>query len=215
MTTATTRRGHSDAPSWPVGGRTGGIACVAETTVPTRHGPLVFRVYRDADMGQDHVAILSEPLTGATLVRVHSECLTGEVFGSLKCDCGPQLDAALGAIADEGGVVIYLRGHEGRGIGIADKIRAYRLQEDGFDTVDANRQLGLPDDARDYRAAAAILVDLGIRSVRLLTNNPDKIAQLRQHGIQVSERVPLVVGVGPENRGYLHSKTLRMGHLIA
>ena len=147
-------------------------------------------------------------------MRVHSECLTGEAFGSLKCECGPQLDAALETIQQDGGVVIYLRGHEGRGIGLINKLRAYRLQEDGLDTLDANLALGLPIDARDYSAATAILTDLGVDRVRLLTNNPEKVRQLEAHGITVSERLPLVVGVGTGNTGYLDTKRHRMGHAI-
>jgi 3,4-dihydroxy 2-butanone 4-phosphate synthase/GTP cyclohydrolase II len=148
------------------------------------------------------------------LVRVHSECLTGEAFGSLKCECGPQLDAALDRVQDEGGVVVYLRGHEGRGIGLINKLRAYRLQEQGFDTLDANLALGLPADARDYGAAVAILRDLGLNSVRLLSNNPEKRRQLEERGLTVSEQVPLVVGVGPDNVGYLDTKRDRMGHAL-
>jgi 3,4-dihydroxy 2-butanone 4-phosphate synthase / GTP cyclohydrolase II len=147
-------------------------------------------------------------------VRVHSECLTGEAFGSLKCECGPQLDAALETIQDSGGVVVYLRGHEGRGIGLINKLRAYRLQEDGLDTLDANLALGLPIDARDYSSATAILTDLGIGRVRLLTNNPEKVRQLEAHGITVTERIPLVVGVGAGNSSYLDTKRHRMGHAI-
>jgi 3,4-dihydroxy 2-butanone 4-phosphate synthase/GTP cyclohydrolase II len=147
-------------------------------------------------------------------VRVHSECLTGEALGSLKCECGPQLDAALDEIQREGGVVVYLRGHEGRGIGLVNKLRAYRLQEDGLDTLDANIALGLPADARDYGAASAILQDMGIQDVRLLTNNPEKVRQLEAHGIEVTERVPLVVGVTAANAGYLATKRDRMGHRL-
>jgi 3,4-dihydroxy 2-butanone 4-phosphate synthase/GTP cyclohydrolase II len=145
---------------------------------------------------------------------VHSECLTGEAFGSVKCECGPQLDAALERIDAEGGVVVYLRGHEGRGIGLVNKLRAYRLQEEGLDTLDANLALGLPADAREYIAAAVILEELGVDDIRLLTNNPNKIAQLEAHGVRVAERVPLVVGVGAVNEGYLDTKRARMGHLI-
>jgi 3,4-dihydroxy 2-butanone 4-phosphate synthase/GTP cyclohydrolase II len=145
---------------------------------------------------------------------VHSECLTGEAFGSVQCECGPQLDAALDRVQQEGGAVVYLRGQEGRGIGLIDKLRAYRLQEDGLDTLDANLALGLPVDAREYGAAAAILEDLGFDDLRLLTNNPDKIAQLEAHGIRVAEREPLVVGVGAANQSYLDTKRERMGHLI-
>ncbi|HEY8589458.1 MAG TPA: GTP cyclohydrolase II [Naasia sp.] len=185
-----------------------------ETTVPTVHGAFRMRAYRDGMTGADHVAIVSgEPGPGA-LIRVHSECLTGEAFGSLKCECGPQLDSALEAIQREGGVVVYLRGHEGRGIGLVNKLRAYRLQEEGLDTLDANLALGLPADARDYGAAAAILADLDLDDVRLLSNNPDKAGQLEAHGIRVRERVPLIVGVTPFNEGYLNAKRDRMGHEI-
>ncbi|AAT88429.1 GTP cyclohydrolase [Leifsonia xyli subsp. xyli] len=186
-----------------------------ETTVPTPNGPFRMRAYRDRMTGADHVAIVAgSPDPTGTLVRVHSECLTGEAFGSLKCECGPQLDAALETVQREGGVVVYLRGHEGRGIGLINKLRAYKLQEDGLDTLDANLALGLPIDARDYGAATAILQDLGMRSVRLLTNNPEKVRQLEEHGIEVEERVALVVGVGAFNEGYLETKRDRMGHAI-
>ncbi|MFI5062278.1 MAG: 3,4-dihydroxy-2-butanone-4-phosphate synthase, partial [Actinomycetales bacterium] len=178
-----------------------------ETMVPTTHGPFKMRAYRDRMTGADHVAIVAgNPSPTGTLVRVHSECLTGEAFGSLKCECGPQLDAALDTIQRDGGIVVYLRGHEGRGIGLINKLRAYKLQEDGLDTLDANLALGLPIDARDYGAATAILKDLGIRSVNLLTNNPEKVRQLEEHGIEVTDRVPLVVGVGAFNEGYLETK---------
>ena len=183
-----------------------------ETTVPTEHGAFRVRAYRDRSTGADHVAwIAGQPENGA-LVRVHSECLTGEAFGSLKCECGPQLQSALDTIEREGGVVIYLRGHEGRGIGLINKLKAYRLQEDGFDTLDANIALGLPADARDYGAATAILKDLGISSVRLLSNNPEKARQLRERDVTVTELVPLVVGVGEFNEGYLETKRDKMGH---
>ncbi|WP_139416676.1 GTP cyclohydrolase II [Agromyces laixinhei] len=188
-----------------------------ETTLPTEHGEFRVRAYRDRATGADHVAIIAgDPASapGGAIARVHSECLTGEAFGSLKCECGPQLDAALEAIQLEGGVVVYLRGHEGRGIGLINKLRAYRLQEDGLDTLDANVALGLPIDARDYSAATAILTDLGVSRVRLLTNNPEKVRQLEAHGIAVSERLPLVVGVGIGNTGYLDTKRHRMGHTI-
>jgi 3,4-dihydroxy 2-butanone 4-phosphate synthase/GTP cyclohydrolase II len=185
-----------------------------ETTVPTTRGPFRFRAYRDRTTGFDHLAVISGEPTDGTLIRVHSECLTGEVFGSLKCECGPQLDAALDAIQAEGGIVIYMRGHEGRGIGLINKLRAYRLQEDGLDTLDANLALGFPVDGRDYGAAAAILADLGISSVRAITNNPEKLRQLATHGITVTEQVPLVVGVGEFNEGYLEAKRDRMGHIL-
>ena len=185
-----------------------------ETFVPTTHGSFRIRAYRDHETRVDHVAIVGgDPKDGA-LVRLHSECLTGEAMGSLKCECGPQLDAAMETIDKEGGVVVYLRGHEGRGIGLTNKLKAYRLQEDGLDTLDANLALGLPADARDYGVAAAILRDLGISSVRLLSNNPEKRRQLIEHGIEVTELVPLVVGVGDVNIGYLGAKRDRMGHQL-
>ncbi|MDF2573736.1 MAG: cyclohydrolase [Agromyces sp.] len=193
------------------------VAFEVETSLPTEHGVFRVRAYRDRSTGADHVAIISgDPALDpeGAIVRVHSECLTGEAFGSLKCECGPQLDAALEAIEDRGGVVVYLRGHEGRGIGLINKLRAYRLQEDGLDTLDANLALGLPIDARDYGAATAILADLGIERVRLLTNNPEKVRQLEARGIRVTERLPLVVGVGAGNAGYLDTKRRRMGHTI-
>jgi 3,4-dihydroxy 2-butanone 4-phosphate synthase/GTP cyclohydrolase II len=190
------------------------VSFEVETNVPTEHGTFRVRAYRDRSTGADHVAwIYGEPTDG-TLVRVHSECLTGEAFGSLKCECGPQLDAALATIRAEGGVVVYLRGHEGRGIGLINKLRAYRLQEDGLDTLDANLMLGLPADARDYGAATAILKDLGLSSVRLLSNNPEKARQLEERGVTVTELVPLVVGVGDFNEAYLEAKRDRMGHAL-
>ncbi|ROQ36705.1 GTP cyclohydrolase II [Frondihabitans sp. PhB188] len=185
-----------------------------ETTVPTTHGTFRMRAYRDLDTGADHIAIVSGQPGDGAIVRVHSECLTGEAFGSLKCECGPQLDAALDTIHNQGGVVIYLRGHEGRGIGLVNKLRAYKLQEEGLDTLDANLALGLPADAREYVAAAEILRDLGLESVRLLSNNPDKRAQLTAHDIEVTEMVPLVVGVGAFNEAYLDTKRDRMGHQL-
>jgi 3,4-dihydroxy 2-butanone 4-phosphate synthase / GTP cyclohydrolase II len=185
-----------------------------ETTIPSTHGDLVVRAYRDRSTGADHVALIHGPVTDGALVRVHSECLTGEAFGSLKCECGPQLDAALDTIATEGGIVIYLRGHEGRGIGLINKLKAYRLQEQGLDTLDANLALGLPADARDYGAAVGILTDLGVNSVRLLSNNPEKRRQLVERGVEVTELVPLVVGVGLDNEGYLDTKRDRMGHAL-
>ena len=191
------------------------VSLRAEATVPTEHGEFRFLAYKDRATGTDHIAVVKGELTDEALVRVHSECLTGEAFGSLKCECGPQLDAALDAIEQQGGVVVYMRGHEGRGIGLINKLRAYSLQEQGLDTVDANLALGLPADARDYAAAAGILSDLGVSKVRLLTNNTDKVTQLRAFGVDVVEQVPLIVGVGPNNRGYLATKRDRMGHVIA
>jgi 3,4-dihydroxy 2-butanone 4-phosphate synthase/GTP cyclohydrolase II len=183
-----------------------------ETIVPTNHGTFRLRAYRDAALHVDHVAIVAGEPTDGALVRLHSECVTGEAMGSLKCECGPQLEVAMDQIAEHGGVVIYLRGHEGRGIGLTNKLKAYRLQEDGLDTLDANLALGLPADARDYGVAAAILRDLGISTIRLLSNNPEKGRQLNEYGIAVSEFIPLVVGVGDVNKAYLGAKRDRMGH---
>ncbi|SEC03080.1 bifunctional 3,4-dihydroxy-2-butanone-4-phosphate synthase/GTP cyclohydrolase II [Microbacterium hydrocarbonoxydans] len=190
------------------------VSLRADATVPTTHGSFRFLAYKDRVTGTDHIAVVSGELGETALVRVHSECLTGEAFGSLKCECGPQLDAALDAIEHDGGVVVYMRGHEGRGIGLINKLRAYSLQEEGLDTVDANLALGLPADARDYAAAAGILADLGVSKVRLLTNNTDKVNQLRSLGLDVVEQVPLIVGVGPNNHQYLETKRDRMGHII-
>lgn len=190
------------------------VSLRADATVPTTHGTFRFLAYKDRVTGTDHIAVISGELSETALVRVHSECLTGEAFGSLKCECGPQLDAALDAIEKEGGVVVYMRGHEGRGIGLINKLRAYALQEEGLDTVDANLALGLPADAREYAAAAGILNDLGISRVRLLTNNTDKVTKLRELGLDIIEQVPLIVGVGPNNHQYLETKRDRMGHII-
>jgi 3,4-dihydroxy 2-butanone 4-phosphate synthase/GTP cyclohydrolase II len=149
------------------------------------------------------------------LVRVHSECLTGDVLGSLRCDCGPQLHAALEAVVDEGrGVVLYIRGHEGRGIGLLEKLRAYELQDAGADTVDANLALGHPADAREYGTGAQVLAAIGVRSMRLLTNNPAKRAGLEGYGLSIVERVPLPVHANPENERYLATKRDRMGHTL-
>jgi 3,4-dihydroxy 2-butanone 4-phosphate synthase/GTP cyclohydrolase II len=171
--------------------------------------------YRITLDDSEHVALVHGDITGEApvLTRVHSECLTGDVFGSRRCDCGPQLAESMRRIAEEGrGVVVYLRGHEGRGIGLAAKLRAYQLQDAGRDTVDANLDLGLPADARHYGAATQILRDLGIGSVRLMTNNPEKTTSLRAYGIDVAERVPLPVGLNEHNLDYLRTKRDRMGH---
>jgi 3,4-dihydroxy 2-butanone 4-phosphate synthase/GTP cyclohydrolase II len=183
---------------------------VVEARLPTPQG-----VFRAVGYSGDHLALVYGDLgDGAdVLVRVHSECLTGDVFGSLRCDCGPQLRAALATVAAAGrGAVIYLRGHEGRGIGLLHKLRAYRLQEAGSDTVEANLELGLPADDRDYGVGAAILADLGITSVRLLTNNPAKQTGLEEYGVRVAERVPMPVQATEENIAYLTTKRDRMGH---
>jgi len=190
------------------------VSLRADANVPTAHGTFRFLAYKDRVTGTDHIAVVSGTPGDTALVRVHSECLTGEAFGSEKCECGPQLQTALERIDDEGGIVIYMRGHEGRGIGLINKLRAYALQEEGLDTVDANLALGLPADARDYAAAAGILADLGVSRVRLLTNNTDKVDKLRALGLDVIEQVPLIVGVGPNNHQYLETKRDRMGHII-
>ncbi len=186
-----------------------------ETRVPNRHGDWRAVGYRALGDGAEHVALVLGELGDGeeVMARVHSECLTGDAFGSHRCDCGEQLEAAMEAIAKEGrGVVVYLRGHEGRGIGLLSKLRAYRLQDEGADTVDANLELGLPADARDFGPAAGILADLGVRSVRLLSNNPDKGPALQARGIGVRERVPMPASVTPDNLRYLRTKRDRMGH---
>ena len=192
----------------------------SESTIPTDHGPLRVVVFRESDNpAVEHMAILAgDPGSwqeGPVPVRVHSECWTGEVLGSRKCDCGAQLDHALDLIAiQKRGVVIYLR-QEGRGIGLGNKILAYALQEQGVDTVDANRRLGFADDLRTYEAAASILRQLGIGSIELITNNPAKIDELRALGIDVAGRIPSIATPNPHNAGYLATKRARMGHLPA
>ena len=183
--------------------------------LPTRHGDFTAYGYRITVDGSEHIALVHGDLSGPepVLTRVHSECLTGDVFGSRRCDCGPQLDEALQRVAAEGrGIVIYLRGHEGRGIGLIAKLQAYELQDGGRDTLDANLDLGLPADARHYGAARQILRDLGVASVRLLTNNPDKVTSLEEYGVPVSERVGLTPRPNDHNLAYLLTKRDRMGH---
>jgi 3,4-dihydroxy 2-butanone 4-phosphate synthase/GTP cyclohydrolase II len=192
---------------------------VAETRLPTRHGDFTAYGYRITVDSSEHIALVHGDISGAAddpvLVRVHSECLTGDVFGSNRCDCGPQLDEALARVVAEGrGVVIYLRGHEGRGIGLVAKLQAYQLQDGGRDTVDANLDLGLPADARHYGTATQILRDLGIGSVRLLTNNPAKVTSLEDFGVPVAERVPLTPHPNDHNLAYLLTKRDRMGHAL-
>ncbi|MEO0599912.1 MAG: GTP cyclohydrolase II [Myxococcota bacterium] len=193
------------------------VEFVAETCLPTERGPYRVRAYRDHISNTEPVAIIWGDVEGRRHlpVRVHDECATSEVFGSLKCDCRDQLDYALDFIRQNpsGGVVIYLR-QEGRGIGLANKIAAYALQERGLDTVDANRALGLPDDARRYDAAAAILRDLDLNDILLMTNNPRKITKLRELGVSVAGRVPVEVGTNPHSAGYIEAKVERMGHVI-
>lgn len=190
---------------------------VVETRLPTEHGVFTAVGYRtEADNGEHVALVFGEIGDGEdVLVRVHSECLTGDVFGSRRCDCGPQLDAALERVAAAGrGVVLYMRGHEGRGIGLLHKLQAYQLQDRGLDTVDANLELGLPADARDYGTGAQILAELGVRSMRLLTNNPAKRAGLEGYGLRVTGREALPVRLHPENVHYLRTKRDRMGHLF-
>jgi len=187
---------------------------VATTSLPTRHGTFEAIGYRDTVTGDEHVALVNRPLRPGSLVRVHSECLTGDALGSLRCDCGPQLDTAMQRVAAEGGAVVYLRGHEGRGIGLLPKLAAYALQDDGLDTVAANVRQGLPVDAREYGAAAAVLTDLGLTRVTLLTNNPAKVEGLRDLGIEIADTVGLVAGVGGHNSAYLRSKRDLMGHQL-
>ncbi|MGB2169025.1 MAG: GTP cyclohydrolase II [Poseidonia sp.] len=184
--------------------------------LPTSRGDFKIEVFHEEKTGLDHVALTLGDMTGPdpVLIRVHSECLTGDVFGSTRCDCGPQLHAALDAIVERGwGALLYLR-QEGRGIGLHAKIQAYHLQDAGADTLDANLMLGLPADGRNYAIAARMLDDLGVVDVELLTNNPEKVAQLTTYGINVAARTPLIVGVGSENRDYLATKGERMGHHI-
>jgi 3,4-dihydroxy 2-butanone 4-phosphate synthase/GTP cyclohydrolase II len=189
----------------------------AEAKMPSTHGVFKVRGYYDTKTTAEHVAIIAgEPHHENVLVRMHSECITGEAFGSKKCECGPQLDFALDKIATDpkGGVVIYLRGQEGRGIGLLNKLKAYALQDQGMDTVEANLALGLPSEAREYGAAVSILGDLGIKSVRLMSNNPAKIEALEAAGILVNEYVPIVVGQQDENVEYMETKREKMGHMI-
>ena len=210
---------------------------ITNAKLPTRHGEFDIHIFENAD-GQEHVMLtVGLPVTNQTevlnqqdtafnqdsvalkeapipLIRIHSECLTGDAFSSLKCDCGPQLNTAMQAIQETGcGAILYLR-QEGRGIGLTNKIRAYALQDHGHDTLDANLMLGLPADARVYDMCGPMLAHVGVDSVRLITNNPDKVAYLTEHGINVVERVPLLVGVNDMNAEYLATKRDRMGHLL-
>ena len=191
-----------------------GVEVLAEAELPTRFGH--FRAIAFTAPGEEeHVALVhGDPGVADVLVRLHSECLTGDIVGSLRCDCGEQLDRALTMIVENGsGVLLYLRGHEGRGIGIAQKLRAYALQEQGLDTVSANVALGLPVDARDFRAPVAFLAALGVRTVRLLTNNPAKVAALEAGGVGCSSVVAMPSTVTPHNRRYLATKANDLGHL--
>lgn len=191
---------------------------VAEADLPTAHTPRPFRAYsfRNLHTGVEHLALVTPGTpVGDPLVRIHSECLTGDALGSLRCDCGPQLTESLRRLAaSSGGVLVYMRGHEGRGIGLANKIKAYALQDKGFDTVEANRALGLPEDARDFAHAAQILRSFGYDRVRLLTNNPEKAASLERHSIVVSAVEPLRTPPNPFNTHYLATKARKFGHTL-
>lgn len=194
------------------------VTRVVDVPLPTEYGDFRAIAYRSEIDASEHIAMVVGDIGDGenVLVRVHSECLTGDVFGSQRCDCGPQLHSAMRQVASEGrGIVLYVRGHEGRGIGLLDKLRAYALQDQGHDTVDANVELGLPVDARDYGTGAQILVDLGVRSMRLLTNNPAKRAGLEGYGLSIAERVPLVIDPNQHNADYLDTKAARLGHSYA
>ncbi|MDH3539872.1 MAG: bifunctional 3,4-dihydroxy-2-butanone-4-phosphate synthase/GTP cyclohydrolase II [Acidimicrobiia bacterium] len=193
------------------------VSRTSEVTLPTPHGEFRAIGYRDHVEGAEHLALVHGDIHdgSSVMVRIHSECLTGDVFRSRRCDCGDQLEMAMAAIASVGaGVVVYLGGHEGRGIGLLDKIEAYALQDQGRDTVEANLDLGLPADARDYSSAAQILRDLGVATVKLLTNNPSKVAAIDMAGIKVTDRLPLVVPTTANNGGYLRAKAEKLGHLL-
>jgi 3,4-dihydroxy 2-butanone 4-phosphate synthase/GTP cyclohydrolase II len=190
---------------------------LTDARIPTDYGEFTVYAYESVLDGEHHVAMVKGEVAGQpnVLVRVHSECLTGDVFGSLRCDCGPQLHRAMSMIEEAGsGVIVYLRGHEGRGIGLAHKLRAYNLQEEGLDTVDANLELGLPADSREYGIGAQILVDLGVTTMRLMTNNPTKYGGLEGFGLDIVERVNIQPSPTPENIEYLRTKRERMGHLL-
>jgi 3,4-dihydroxy 2-butanone 4-phosphate synthase / GTP cyclohydrolase II len=190
---------------------------IAEARIPTEWGDFTCYAYESLLDGVQHLAFVRGNVAGEddVLVRVHSECLTGDVFGSLRCDCGPQLEQAMRKVAEaDQGVVVYLRGHEGRGIGIGHKLRAYTLQEQGRDTVEANEELGLPVDNREYGIGSQILVDLGVTTMRVMTNNPSKYGGLEGFGLEIVQRVPLLTEPNPENIAYLRTKRERMGHLL-
>ena len=187
---------------------------IAVSTLPTEYGVFAISIYRERLSGLEHVALTQGNIGDPALVRVHSECLTGDVFGSCRCDCGPQLHAAMRMIQREGaGAIIYMR-QEGRGIGLGNKIKAYSLQDKGYDTVTANEALGFPADLRDYGIGAQILCDLGLRRLRLITNNPRKVVGLGGYGLEITERVPLVITPNRHNARYLNTKKTKMGHIL-
>ncbi|RZU47749.1 GTP cyclohydrolase II [Fluviicoccus keumensis] len=189
---------------------------VASSRLPTRHGQFTIHAFEEPQTRQEHVALSMGDVGNGepVLMRIHSECLTGDGFGSLRCDCGPQLEAAMAKVAAEGrGVILYLR-QEGRGIGLVNKVRAYQLQDQGADTVEANEQLGFAPDLREYSMCEDMLRHLGVSCVRLMTNNPLKVEALEKHGIRVVERVPLMTGRNPHNDQYLDTKQEKMGHLL-
>ena len=193
------------------------VECIAKVKFPTEYGEFTLYSYEALENNIVHLAVVKGDVRekADVLVRVHSECLTGDAFGSMRCDCGVQLDSALRQIAEAGcGVVVYLRGHEGRGIGLKEKMRAYQLQDVGYDTVEANLSLGWPVDLRDYTVGAKIIVHLGIKRIRLLTNNPAKLAGLGGQGFEIIETLPLVSKIHQENKAYLMAKKNKLGHLF-
>ncbi len=192
------------------------VRCVATARLPTEYGEFEIHVY-ESGFGDTHVALVHGEIGSGenVLTRVHSECLTGDIFHSSRCDCGAQLHMALSRIAEEGrGVVLYLK-QEGRGIGLANKIRAYALQDEGFDTVEANERLGFPADSRDYRVGVRMLRDLGVRSTRLLSNNPRKLAGVTGDGLSISERLPIEIAASASSLRYLKTKKEKLGHLFS
>lgn len=188
----------------------------SDAALPTKFGDFRIRAFKDSDMEKEHALLyVGSDLTSTPLVRIHSECLTGDAFGSLRCDCGPQLEASMKEIQEHGrGAIVYLR-QEGRGIGLYAKMQAYALQDEGLDTLDANLELGLPGDARVYNFAATMLSSVGFDDIDLMTNNPDKRQQLIDNGISIKSRVPIIVGTCEQNRSYLRTKASRMGHLLS
>lgn len=190
------------------------VQFVAQARIPTKYGTFSMKVFQELDSDVEHVAMVMGDVTEHALVRIHSECMTGDVFGSLRCDCGPQLDFAMREIGQNGsGIVVYLR-QEGRGIGLINKLKAYELQDKGLDTVEANIKLGFAADLRKFDIAGEMLEYLGVKSVNLMTNNPDKIAALTAYGIVVDERVPVRSDTQPENERYLATKLHKLGHQI-